>query len=143
MNQMLVTGASRSLLMGDAADMYDDLGESQDAEEWADEAAELAAVKEACEKVRRQQNGQVQKLQEFGVAPENLMGARFEQFISYLVQAGVITELQLWKFNLQFDQNILETLTAMVANVSQQAARNALLHGVRRPTQGGLITPGH
>ncbi len=94
------------------------------------------------EHVVRRQKARLQHLKQFGIEPDNVAGSRHEQFINFLLEIGVISQIQLDEFNLRQSVQLLQVLDGFVQQVDAQQARVQLTHGTPADRRrGGIVLP--
>lgn len=104
---------------------------------------EVQQIANKSQHLREQNSGRIKRLEAMGMGIE-VVNARLEFFMDCMVEAGIISDEQLWAWCLTWEENLAEQLTGMenkVRDAALKAQREMRKSRLARPTAGGLLLP--
>lgn len=104
---------------------------------------DVQAIARKSQKLRDENSARISRLESMGVGVE-VNNARIEHFMDKLVDAGVLTDEQLWAMCLDWEDNLSTQIANMENAIRERALENAKAMRKSRlaaPTAGGLLLP--
>jgi hypothetical protein len=102
---------------------------------------EVRSIAKRAQKLRESNSGRIGRLESMGVGIE-VVNARLEHFMNKLIDAGVLTDDQVWAINLEWEESLAEQILGMEKKVEAVAKkqREMVRQQIATP-QKGIILP--